>query len=144
MMPTFRLATALCLSLSLPTLCSGAAYTLTDLGTLGGSTSIGQGINASGQVTGYAYTTGNASHAFLYDIVHGMVDLNSLITPSSGWVLNGGWAINDVGQIAGYGTIGGETHAFLLTPVPVPEPSSLVLAAFGFVGLAWGWRRSRS
>ena len=27
----------------------------------------------------------------------------------------------------------------------VPEPSSLMLAAFGFIGLAaWGWRRRRS
>ena len=32
-------------------------YSLTDLGTLGGSTSLGYGINARGQVTGTASTT---------------------------------------------------------------------------------------
>jgi probable HAF family extracellular repeat protein len=42
-------------------------YELTDLGTLGGFGTIGTGINASGQVTGYAYTKGDAAyHAFLY------------------------------------------------------------------------------
>jgi hypothetical protein len=27
-------------------------------------------------------------------------------------------AINEAGQIAGMGVIGGQTHAFLLTPIP--------------------------
>ena len=72
-----------------------------------------------------------------------MVDLNSLIDPSSGWVLTSGEGINDVGQITGYGTIGGETHAFLLTPV-VPEPSTLVLAALGILGLMAFRKRRRS
>jgi probable HAF family extracellular repeat protein len=118
--------------------------TMHDLGTLGGTGSGGSGINASGQVTGGAQTTGDAAvHAFLYDIVHGMVDLNSLINPSSGWVLDSGNAINDLGQITGNGAIGGQTHAFLLTPVP--EPSSLVLAslALGAIAAYRGWRRRR-
>jgi hypothetical protein len=34
-----------------------ATYRLTDLGTLGGTVSIGNAINASGQVTGWASTT---------------------------------------------------------------------------------------
>ncbi len=43
------------------------AYTVTDLGTLGGTFSAGTGINASGQVTGYSFTTGDAAvHAFLW------------------------------------------------------------------------------
>jgi hypothetical protein len=40
--------------------------------------------------------------------------------------------------ICGYGTIGGQTHGFLLTPVP--EPSTIVLlgsAAIGLLGYAW-------
>ena len=117
--------------------------TMHDIGTLGGTFSAGQGINASGHVTGIADLPGHADvHAFLYDTLHGMVDLNSLIDPSSGWDLKSGSAINDTGQIAGFGTIGGATHAFLLTPIP--EPSGLVLAAVGALGLvAWIWRRGQ-
>lgn len=39
-----------------------------------------------------------------------------MIPAGSGWVLGEAYAINDAGQIAGYGNIGGEEHAFLLTP----------------------------
>jgi probable HAF family extracellular repeat protein len=94
--------------------------------------------NASGQVVGEAQTTGDAAeHAFLYDGVT-MTDLNSLIDPISGWTLTESSAINDGGQIVGNGTIGGQTHAFLLTPVP--EPTSLTLLTAG--GLLLLRRRS--
>jgi probable HAF family extracellular repeat protein len=90
---------------------------MTDLGTLGGIHSFGLAINTAGQVTGYAYTPGNADyHAFLYK--NGvMIDLNTLIPAGSGWTLNAGHAINDNGQITGDGTINFESRAFLLTPV---------------------------
>jgi len=32
------------------------------------------------------------------------------------WVLEEGAAMNDAGQIAGYGTLHGQLHAFLLLP----------------------------
>jgi len=44
------------------------------------------------------------------------MDLNSMIGAKTGWVLEQGNGINDAGEIVGYGTIGGNTHAFLLTP----------------------------
>jgi probable HAF family extracellular repeat protein len=100
-----------------------------DLGTLGGTVSTGQGINDSGQVTGWSYTNSGDTHAFVYTEGSGMVDLNSLIDPLAGWTLIRGWAINDAGQITGTGQIGGQTRAFLLTPVP--EPASLALLALG-------------
>jgi probable HAF family extracellular repeat protein len=103
-----------------------------DLGTLGGTNSNARGINASGQVVGASDTTGGTLQSgFLYDPVNGMVDLNSLINPSSGWFLGIATAINDAGQITGQGLINGRVDAYLLTPVAVPEPSSVVLAAFG-------------
>jgi probable HAF family extracellular repeat protein len=44
-----------------------AQYTVTDLGTLGGTESFGSGLNASGQVAGASYTTGGAAyHTFLW------------------------------------------------------------------------------
>ena len=112
-----------------------------DLGTLGGTESLGFGINASNIVVGSSYLAGNAAqHAFLFD--GAMHDLNSLIDPSAGWVLTEARAINDRGQIVGYGVIGGHTHAFLMTPVP--EPSALILAcaaAIMFVSVTYLRRR---
>jgi probable HAF family extracellular repeat protein len=45
-----------------------------------------------------------------------MTDLNNLIPAGSGWILVEATAINKAGQIAGVGTINGQTRAFLLTP----------------------------
>lgn len=103
-----------------------------DLGTLG-TYSNAYGINNSGAVVGESIVSLDLSHAFVYTAATGMLDLNSLITPNSGWVLESATAINDHGQIAGYGTINGATRAFLLTPVP--EPGTWVLAALGLIAL---------
>ena len=45
------------------------------------------------------------------------LDLNELIPPNSGWELRVAAEINGAGQIAGFGTIGGRQHAYLLTPL---------------------------
>jgi hypothetical protein len=60
----------------------------------------------------------------------------------SGWVLYEAHAINDAGEIVGSGTINGQEHAFLLTPVP--EPSAFVLTSLGgllLIGYGWFVRR---
>ncbi len=75
---------------------------MTDLGSLGGD-SQANGINDAGSIVGFSLLAdGTTFDAFLYQN-NQMVDLNSLIDPNSGWVLQYASAINNNGQIAGYG-----------------------------------------
>jgi hypothetical protein len=46
-----------------------------------------------------------------------LIDLNVLIDPASGWTLVSAMARNGSGQITGYGTLYGDTRAFLLAPL---------------------------
>jgi len=95
-----------------------ASNKIQDLGLLpGGTYSIAFGVNDSGVVVGYGNIFNNAAHAMVWTSDGGMKDLNYLIPANSGWVLINANAINNVGQITGYGTKGGRNHAFLLTPV---------------------------
>jgi probable HAF family extracellular repeat protein len=85
-------------------------FSVTPLGTLGGSTAQALGINASGQVTGVALTSGNAAnHAFLYS-GGVMADLGTL-----GGSYSVGVGINAIGQVTGYAVTPGDAanHAFL-------------------------------
>jgi probable HAF family extracellular repeat protein len=100
---------------------------LNDLGTLGGTSSIAYGVNASGQVVGDSELPGDlVFHAFLYTATGGMQDLNNLIHPGSGFTLLEATGITDLGQITGYdmNNITGQEDAFLLTLEAVPEPST--------------------
>jgi probable HAF family extracellular repeat protein len=82
-------------------------YTITDLGSLGYS-SVGQGINASGQVTGYSQGTDFTIHAFLYS-GGSMADLGNL-----GDSFSVGTGINASGQVTGYSAgTDHNIHAFL-------------------------------
>jgi probable HAF family extracellular repeat protein len=78
-------------------------YTVTDLGTLGGATSVASGINASDQVSGTAATGavdkygGAIVHAFVWDPAHGMTDLGTLQSDVDSY----GGGINDTGAVAG-------------------------------------------
>ncbi len=91
--------------------------TMTDLGTLPGRTkSYADGINDSGQVVGFCMnSTGGPGGAFLYD-GRQMIDLNGLLPANSGWRLAGASAINNQGQIVGWGSYNGRgnNQEFLL------------------------------
>lgn len=93
--------------------------TMHDLGTFGGTQGIGYGINDKGQIVGESRVSPSSTltHAFLYQGGH-LIDLNSLISATLGWVMNSAYAINKSGQIVGLGTLNGQTkEGFLLTPV---------------------------
>ncbi len=89
-----------------------------DLGTLPGDLdSFAYGINDAGQVVGYSFMGEQGpERAYLWS-AGVMTDLNDLIPPDSGWVLDEAYAINDAGQIVGGGTFNGEGRAFRLTPI---------------------------
>jgi len=69
-------------------------------------------LNDAGQVVGWS-----GFAAFIWSRETGMQDLNQLIPSNSGWTLSIANAINVLGQITGQGTINGQQHGFLLTPV---------------------------
>ena len=96
----------------------GTAGRIKDLGVLkGGTYSVAFGINDSNVVVGYANTSTNAAHAIVWTGSGGVQDLNDLILANSGWTLINANAINNLGQITGYGSKNDHNHAFVLTPV---------------------------
>lgn len=98
---------------------------MSDIGLLpGGTYNYARSINDSGQIVGQCTVDGDAIyHAYLFS--NGSItDLNDLIPADSGWVLEAAYAINNNGQIAGYGRHNGQERAFLLTP-GIPEAWTL-------------------
>ena len=94
------------------------AYTVTDLGTLGGGNSYGIGINSYGQVAGSSDTP-VAQHSVRWTGTP-PTDLGSL-----GGSYSNGLGINDSGQVAGWSDITGDILGF--RAASVPEPSSALL-----------------
>ena len=71
-----------------------------DLGTVPGDPcSRGRGLNARGQAVGGSSDCHNFLHAFVWDEKSGMVDLNTVIPPGSGFQLTNAFNINDRGDI---------------------------------------------
>src|SRR4029079_14684378 len=84
-----------------------AAYSIVDLGTLGGSYAVAYGINKSGQIVGESTTSTGAKHAFVYSTGK-LKDLGTL-----GGSRAAAYGINDLGHIVGESTLGdGHVRAF--------------------------------
>ena len=120
-----------------------AIYTLgagsaTSIGTLGGYQSIAYAVSSAGTVVGYSYETSGAQAAFIYNN-GAMTDLNTLVQGGLGQFteLNIAYGVSPNGEyIVGDGTTSaGYTQGFLLTAVATPEPSTLLLAVSGLMGL---------
>ncbi len=91
----------------------GAAESLGELPGSEGTGTTPLGINNSEHVVGES-----KGSAFIWTRANGIRDLNSLLDESAaGWRLNAANAINDNGQIVGYGLHNGEQKAFLLNPI---------------------------
>ncbi len=88
--------------------------TIFGLGSLGRE-SLPNGINNAGEIVGVTDPSMGRPHAFIWDSGV-MTDLNDYVDPTSGWVLREAVAINDAGQIVGFGTLSGDGRMFLLTP----------------------------
>src|SRR5260370_12209423 len=81
---------------------------MTNLGTLGGPSGIGNGINKSGQVAGYSTNSSGTYRAFLAS-GGSMTDIGDLGGGSAV-----AYAINDAGQVVGSAvTADGSNHPFL-------------------------------
>jgi probable HAF family extracellular repeat protein len=106
---------------------------LTDLGNFGidstgKSFSVATGLNSAGEVIGTSKVYDSAHNflgtdSFLYD--HGaLTALSSLLTNPLGWTGLQATAINDSGEIVGFGIHNGQQEAFAV--LPVPETSTMV------------------
>ncbi|HKS76468.1 MAG TPA: hypothetical protein VJQ82_24860 [Terriglobales bacterium] len=107
-----------------------SSYTITDLGTLGGTGSYAAAVNTSGAVTGESEIAGDAEeHAFLWTASGGMQDLGVL----SGGNYSGGLAINSNGDVVGTaGVANNGTHAFLWTSAGGLKDLGTLTGAGGF------------
>jgi hypothetical protein len=130
----------------------------TELGTLGtnsaGSTNArALDINAAGGIVGFAIAPTPSGgfgddHAVYWGLDGVALDLNTLIDPASGWVLNHAESITDTGLICGYGTfdpdgVGGQAQYTRLFLLQLPEPTAAALIGPALAALLGGRRRRR-
>ena len=115
------------------TTCFAQMYTVTDLGTLGGTSSEARGINSSGQVIGFSNITGDgAVHAF-------RTAPNRAINPATddlgtlGGAYSFAYGINDAGQAVGLANTTGNPalHAFRTAPNSGIHPATDDLGTLG-------------
>ena len=75
------------------------------------------GMNSRREVVGAGYSS---ETAILWKTNRALI-LQDLLPKGSGWDLDAAYAINDAGQIVGYGKKDGQTRAFLMSPGRVPS-----------------------
>ena len=99
---------------------------LIDIGRLGDFRfTKGLAINSASEVVGVAFQNpGGVPRAFVWRGGTAS-DLNTVLPADSTWTLTAANDVNDLGQIVGYGQLGEETRAFLLSP-PVAEQAANV------------------
>jgi len=83
-------------------------------------------VNNLGQIVGRG-SRNSMPVAVIWDELHGSQDLATLTTTDFNWQLETVTAINDRGQIVGYGWLNDEIRGFLLTPVPEPSTKAITI-----------------
>ena len=101
-------------------------------------------VSADGSiVVGASYPAHRSAEAFIWDAEHGMRNLRDLLISEYQLELPD-WALGHPSDISADGTVivgNGEYGAWM---VVIPEPSTIVLALTGLVGLlAYTWRKRR-
>lgn len=103
-----RIFSVLLLAVTVPAHALSTQWSITDLGSLGGSYTMPTGINSLGQVVGYGQLSSGEDHAFLYS--GGSISGLGTLGGSNSYARD----INDAGQVIGYSNIvGGADNAFL-------------------------------
>jgi probable HAF family extracellular repeat protein len=106
-----KLKWATCLMACLPYSAANALYSVTDLGSLGGTYSLGLGVNSKGQAVGFSHLLDNVSeHAVFVDTLSSSpLDLATL-----GGLYSQAYSINNLGQVVGSSSLNGDAlyHAF--------------------------------
>ena len=114
---------------------SSLKYSITLLGTLGGEWSTADRINNHGEVVGSTSLSNGAQRAFYWTAATGMIDLNSLVDPTSELALVGAAEINLSGQIAGSLDLpNGEVRACRVTLPPPGSGQFAVVEVLGTLG----------
>ena len=100
-------------------------------------------INENGQIVGLEFLPNFSEGALLWNADGTFVELSDLTeVQAAGWTqLNTAVGINDRGIIIGTGRINGETHGYVLTPVP--EPSTYAFMLFGLASAAFAIKKRR-
>src|SRR5688572_22568417 len=122
------LVAAICGALpAAPSLAAVPEYVLTDLGTLGGTSSVAYGVNANGIVVGQSRTSTGADRAFVWDSVNGMRNLGTF----TGSGQSSATSVNASGVVAGFASASGGNRPFVWTqstglqlPCPIASDSS--------------------
>jgi probable HAF family extracellular repeat protein len=80
----------------------------------GDGPSYGYGVNAHGDVVGYAVRDAHANDAVVYSANIGLRKVGDFVDPALGWDLQQADAINDAGLVVGWGRHQGAPRAFTL------------------------------